>query len=156
RDEGLQALLEVGCPLCLELLQIVEYLEYSVLTASGRHDGADALPRRHHGDPIEVCQPHISERRTQAPRLIDLARGLGRPRTPRNTPRPKRHRGGAIHDEIDAQIFFLFIEPYEQAPEALVDVPIHEAKVVARRVRAVVGELDTAALLLRAPLGAHP
>src|SRR5690606_37907706 len=81
--------------------------------------------------------------RAQPPGLIELA-AVAEP-----------HRARAIDDEVDAEIFFLFVQAHEQAPEALVDVPVDVAEVVAGGVVAVVGELDAAALLLRAPLGPH-
>ncbi len=67
----------------------------------------------------------------------------------------ERHRRARVDDEVDGEVLFLLVEADEEALEALVDVPVEVAKIVARLVVAVVGELDAAPALLRAPLGAQ-
>jgi hypothetical protein len=49
----------------------------------------------------------------------------------------------------------IFIETQKEPLEALVDVPVEVAKVVAGLIVAMVGELDAAAALFRASLGAQ-
>ena len=88
---------------------------------------------------VEVGQADVRKRCAQAPRVVEF---------PRVT---ERHRARAIDDEIDAEIFFLFVETHQQLAEALVDVPIDVEKVVAFDVVTMIGELDAAALLFGAP-----
>ena len=70
-------------------------------------------------------------------------------------PVAERHRRARVEDEVDGEVLLFLVEADEQLLEALVDVPVERAEVVARLVVAVVGELDAAAALLRAPLGAQ-
>ena len=66
-----------------------------------------------------------------------------------------RHRVRAVDDDVDVEVFFLFEQPQQQLVEPPVQVPVDVAEVIAARVRAVVGELDAAADLTRAALGAQ-
>jgi hypothetical protein len=58
-----------------------------------------------------------------------------------------------VAQQIERQVLEFFEQPQEHAPQAPVHVPIDAAQIVAGRVRAVVLELDAAALVARALLG---
>ena len=65
--------------------------------------------------------------------------------------RPVRHRGRRVDEQADRDVLLLDEELHEQLLEPGVDVPVELAKVVARRVVAVVGELHGLAALDASP-----
>jgi hypothetical protein len=69
-------------------------------------------------------------------------------------PATEPHRRRAVEQEVDRQILLFLVQAHEQATEAVIHVPVDGTDVVAGHVVTVIGELDTAALLLAAALGA--
>ena len=101
------------------------------------------VARRDDAHAIEIREPDVRERGTDALRVPELSSAA------------EAHRRAGVDDEIDGEVLLFLEEAQEQSVEALVDVPIEIADVVARLVIAVIGELDAAAALLGAPFGAH-
>src|SRR5690606_13370008 len=70
--------------------------------------------------------------------------------------RREGHRGGAVDDEVDAEVLFFLVEAHEELTEPLIDPHVEVADVVPLDVVPVIGELDAAAALLAAPLRSLP
>src|SRR5207247_6526441 len=78
----------------------------------------------------------------------DKAKGRGQPRRITELGRlAEAHGGRAVEEEMQVQILFVHEELEIEPVEPAVDVPVDIAKVVARSVGAIVGELDAHALV---------
>ena len=137
---------EVGRPLGLELAEEAEHLEDARLAARLGHalhargrSSSTMLTRSRFARPTYASAAHdllrVAELLAPSPNAIDALR---------------------VDDEVDGEVLLFLVEAHEELLEALVDVPVEVAEVVAGLVVAVVGELDAAAALLRPPLGAQP
>lgn len=80
-------------------------------------------------DAVVVHEPDVAERHGHAPGVVELAG------------RPKVHAPGTIDREHQAEVLLLEEELQEQPVQPAVDVPVDEAKVIARDVGPEVGEL---------------
>jgi hypothetical protein len=141
-DEGPQAVLQIRLAFGADVPEKIEDLEDAPLAARGRHACHHRVGAGDDRHTIEIRERDVRERSRQTPSLVELLAVT------------EAHARRAIDDEVDAEILFLFVHPDEEASEALEHVPVDAAKVVTRRVVAVVGELDAAALLLGTTLGA--
>ncbi len=119
-----------------------EDLEDAVLAARGREALGHAVVEGEDADAVEVREGDVRQGGGDPLGVAQLRR------------RAEAHRPGAVDEDVDREVLFFLEEPQEQSPVPLVDVPVEVAEVVARGVLAVVGELDAAAGLLRAALGA--
>ena len=92
----------------------------------------------------------------------DRGEGEGAAQTGVHAGRVLGHRApGYVGHQVQRQVFELFEEPQEHAPEAAVDVPVHRAQVVAGDVRPEVTELEpvpqvAAQVVGEASPGRHP
>src|SRR5439155_10560831 len=65
------------------------------------------------------------------------------------------HRSTEVQEKTQRQLFLSDEQPQHESIQSGVGVPVDQAKVVARRVVAKVGELDRLTASPRAPLAAH-
>ena len=98
---------------------------------------------RNDEDTVEAGQAQVADGRCQAPEVVELV-GLA-----------EVDGAGAVEQQVDVEVF-LFLEKFEEKMVgSKEDIPVDEPKIVAGRVRPVVGELDAHAFLPAAPLGLH-
>ncbi len=90
--------------------------------------------------PVVVHQRHVAQGRRQPP---------DRPVLRRLAP---RHRAAGVEQHLNAQVLLGQEQLQEQLVQPAVDVPVHEAQVVADHVRPVVGELHALPAALGPPL----
>ena len=130
----------MSVPCGSQLLQKIEQRQDAGLAARQRKIGDDPVGKRDDGDAVEIGQRDVGQGRRHLPGQVELRR-LAEAHAPR-----------AVEQEVDVQVF-LFLKPLEQqVAVAGIDVPVEIAEVVARRVLAMVGELDPPAELHRPPL----
>ena len=80
-------------------------------------------------DTMLVHQTDVGQRHRHAPGHLELGW------------RANAHAGAAIHQHKQAEVLFLQEDAHEESLHATVDVPVHEAKIVAGRIGTEVGEL---------------
>jgi hypothetical protein len=105
-----------------------------------------AAAERAHRDAVAGREAHVGQRGAHLLRVGELGR-------PREVGRGARAHGRALVDEhVEREVLLLDVQLEEQRLEPRVGVPVDAPRVVARRVAAVVGELDRLAVALAAPL----
>ena len=116
RDESPQSVAQPGDAVGLQVTQIAEYTEDASLATGSRHARHHLVAHARDGDPVEVGQADVGQRGTQPARLVELL------------PVAEAHGGRAIHDEVDAQVLLLLVQPHQQPGETLEEAVVREVR----------------------------
>src|SRR5215467_6436068 len=124
----------------LELVEVEEKTKPARRAPPFRH----AITYHGHPDSLEAGEADEAEGGGEAGSVAQLGRLA------------ESHGAGAVEEEVEVQVLLVHEELQVEAIEAAIDVPVDVAEVVARAVRAIIGELHAHALVRALALAPSP
>src|SRR5215467_2882606 len=143
-NEHGHSLAERGRPVCAKPCRELEEGEEVPPTARRAPPFRHAITYHGHPDSLEAGQADEAEGGGEAGSVAQLGRLA------------ESHGAGAVEEEVEVEVLLVHEELQVEAIEAAIDVPVDVTEVVARSVRAIVGELHAHALVRALTLAPSP
>src|SRR5262252_8239357 len=141
---GGQSLAERGRPVCAKPCRELEEGKEVSPPARRAPPFRHAITHHGHPDSLEAGQADEAEGGGETGSIAQLGRLA------------ESHGAGAVEEEVEVQVLLVHEELQVEAIEAAIDVPVDVAEVVARAVRAIIGELHAHALVRALALAPSP